>query len=100
MKDIQLVKFKKAEGFNNNKKYYYGRLVFDSYEGFKKYKYYLENNSIIANYIANEPIKFTLYEANIPPMFRCFHIRNISGCSWINISNYKLITDDNKKSIK
>jgi DNA polymerase elongation subunit (family B) len=98
LQDIQLVKFKKAEGFNNNKKYYYGRLVFNSYEGFKKYKYYLENNSIIANYIANEPIKFTLYEANIPPMFRCFHIRNISGCSWINISNYKLITE-NKKSI-
>ena len=98
LKDIQLLKLKIAEGFTNDTEYYFGRLVFTNYDGMKKYKYYLENNDININTI-NElnKIRFKLYEANFPPLLRCFHIRNISGCSWVDTNNYKLITDENKK---
>jgi DNA polymerase elongation subunit (family B) len=31
-------------------------------------------------------------------MLRCFHIRNISGCSWVSVSNYRKIKKINKES--
>ena len=71
--DIELKKLKKAEGFNNDKKYYFLRLIFNNSEGMKKYKYYFDNNNIIS-FDEYKEIKFKLYEANLPPMLRCFHI--------------------------
>ncbi len=99
--ELQLVKFKKAEGFTNNKEFYFIRLIFNNSDGMKKYKSYFENNDItIPNvYELNKPIKYKLYEANLPPMFRCFHIRDISGCSWIQTNKYKLIDNDDKESL-
>ena len=36
-----------------------------------------------------------LYEANIPPLLRFFHIKNISPSGWISISNkYKQSTNN------
>ena len=94
--DIEPIKLKKAEGFTNDKTYYFLRLVFNNSEGMKKYKYRLENNIISFDTFQN--IKFKLYEANLPPMLRCFHIQNISGCSWIETNKYKLINSDDKES--
>jgi DNA polymerase elongation subunit (family B) len=96
---LELKKLKIAEGFTNNKELWFIRLVFNNYEGFKKYRYYLENTEISFNIAElNEPIKFKLYEANLPPMLRCFHIKNISGCSWVEVNKYKLI-EQNKTSL-
>ena len=94
--DIKLIKLKRAEGFNHDKEYYFGRLIFNNSEGMKKYKYYLENNNLSFNEFKN--ITFKLYEANLSPMLRCFHIKNISGCSWIEVNKYKLIEDEEKES--
>jgi DNA polymerase elongation subunit (family B) len=92
LEEIQIIKNKKAEGFNNDKEFYFLRLVFNNLDGMKSYKRALENNDVcIDNDIYNH--RFKLYEANLPPMFRCFHIKNISGCSWIKVSNYLLIDD-------
>ena len=104
---IDYIKSKKPEGFTfdlttqEERKFNFARLVFNNSDGMKKYYYYFEKNDVpyIPNVI-NEPTKFKLYEANILPMLRCFHIRNISGCSWISIDNNKIITikKSNKKS--
>jgi DNA polymerase elongation subunit (family B) len=95
--ELQILKYKKAEGFNNNKEFYFLRLVFNNIDGMKCYKKVLENNEVcIDNDIYN--YRFKLYEANIPSMFRCFHIRDISGCSWVKASSYNLIDEDNKTS--
>uniref|UniRef100_A0A6C0EBU1 DNA-directed DNA polymerase n=1 Tax=viral metagenome TaxID=1070528 RepID=A0A6C0EBU1_9ZZZZ len=94
LQEIQLIKQKRAEGFNNDKEYYFARLVFNNADGFKKYRYFLESNDVI---IKNNKYKFKLYEANLLPMLRCFHIREISGCSWIETNKYDLITDDEEK---
>ena len=98
--ELQLVKLKKAEGFTNDKEFWFARLVFSNADGMKKYKSYLENNEITIPSIKElsiKPVKFKLYEANLPPMFRCFHIREISGCAWVESSKYDLITDEDEK---
>jgi DNA polymerase elongation subunit (family B) len=97
LKELQLVQMKKAEGFTNNKEFWFVRLVFSNADGMKKYKSYFENNNISIYNIKelSDPIKYRLYEANLPPMFRCFHIREISGCSWVETKIYT-IPEDNK----
>ena len=98
--ELQLVKLKRAEGFTNDKEFWFARLVFSNADGMKKYKSYLENNEITipsVKELSTKPVKFKLYEANLPPMFRCFHIREISGCAWVETSKYELITDENEK---
>lgn len=87
LKELQLVRLKRAEGFMNEKEFYFVRLVFNNADGMKKYKYFLELNDVFNH-------RFRLYEANLPPMLRCFHIREISGCSWIETSDYELVNDD------
>jgi len=48
---IELAKSKSSEGFTNNEELYFARLIFNNYDGFKKYRYYLENNEISINSI-------------------------------------------------
>ena len=99
LNELQLVKLKRAEGFNNDKEFWFVRLVFTNADGLKKYRNYLEYNDISIPNVKEliKPFKFKLYEANLPSMFRCFHIREISGCAWIETSNYDIITDENDK---
>jgi DNA polymerase elongation subunit (family B) len=99
LKEIQLVKLKRAEGFTNDKEFWFARLVFNNADGMKKYKSYLENNEISIPSVPelSKPLKYKLYEANLPPMLRCFHIREISGCSWVETTKYDLIEDDDEK---
>jgi DNA polymerase elongation subunit (family B) len=99
LKEIQLVKLKRAEGFTNNKEFWFGRLVFDNADGMKKYKTFMENNEITIPCVPElaKPTKFRLYEANLPPMLRCFHIREISGCSWVQTDKYDLIENEDEK---
>ena len=96
LKEMQLLKLKKAEGFTNDKEFYFARLVFNNADGMKKYKSFLENNDISIPKVPEltKSIRYKLYEANLPPMLRCFHIRDISGCSWVETSKYKLIEND------
>ena len=85
---------KKADGFTNENNFKFARLKFNNSEGMKKFRVYFEENEVEFDF---EKHKFKTYEANLPPMFRCFHIRNITGCSWVETSNYTLIK---KKSLK
>jgi DNA polymerase elongation subunit (family B) len=100
LKEVQAIRLKIAEGFTNDKEYYFARLIFTNAEGMKKYKSFLENNMISVPSIPefSNPIKVKLYEANLPPMLRCFHIREISGCAWVETSKYELIEGDDKES--
>jgi len=94
LKTIELVRQKKAEGFTNDSEFNFLRLIFNNYDGMKKYKSFIENNKIsVSSY---NPYQFKLYEANILPMIRCFHIRDISGCSWVSApeGKYTLIEND------
>ena len=82
--ETDIVESKKAEGFDNNKMNDFVRYQFTTLELFNRYKSIIENLSYIDK---NTQIshRCKLYESNISPMIRCFHVRNIGGCSWISI---------------
>jgi len=104
---IEYIKSKKPEGFtydmttNEEKKFNFARLIFNNNDGMKKYAYFFEKYEVPAiKGVSTKSIQFKLYESNLSPMLRCFHIRKISGCSWVSISenSYDLVNDDDKNS--
>jgi len=99
LREVQAIKMKTAEGFTNDKQFYFIRLVFNNAEGMKKYRYFLESNDIYISELS-KPYRLKLFEANLPPMLRCFHIKEISGCSWVETSKYKLIENEDDKESK
>ncbi len=96
---MDLKQKKKAEGFTNDKIFNFGRLVFNNLTVMKKFSYLFENNELFIPNVINKPTKFKLYESNLSPMLRCFHINKISGCSWICAENYTKIKKNNQESL-
>jgi len=82
---IDLVKAKKADGFTNDREFKFARLVFNNSDGMKKFRVFFEENDVEYDF---KKYKFKTFEANLPPMFRCFHNRHITGCSWVETSKY------------
>ena len=99
LREVQAIKMKKAEGFTNDKQFYFVRLLFNNAEGMKKYRYFLESNDIYISELSKS-FRLKLFEANLPPMLRCFHIKEISGCAWVETSKYKLIENEEEKESK
>ena len=95
--DIDLVSKKDAIGFTNDKEYYFARLVFNNSYAMKKYRYMIEQNKIFIPRVTTKSTQFKTYEANILPMIRCFHIKKVSGCSWVRIEKYEQITFEAEK---
>ena len=97
---IEYVKLKKSEGFTNDKQSYFAKLIFNNSDGMRKYRNMFEYGDVLLpiTYEISRPIKYKLYEANLPPMFRCFHIKNISGCAWVKTDKYTELTDEDDKS--
>ena len=102
--NVDYVKRKKTEGFtydpetNSERKFNFARLVFRNNEGMKKFTSLFDRNDIMIPGLTTKPTKFKLYESNLAPMLRCFHIRKISGCSWVSTESYKKIKKINKES--
>ena len=92
--DIESITAKKADGFTNDSEFKFARLKFNNSDGMKKYRVFFEENEIDFEY---KKYKFKTYEANLPPMFRCFHNRNISGCAWVDTSKYVHIKKESLK---
>lgn len=95
---IDLVSKKDAIGFTNNREFMYARLVFYNSFALKKFYYMLDNNKINIPRVTTKDHQFKCYEANLPAMLRCFHIKKISGCSWVRVEKYKLIDEDSDKN--
>jgi DNA polymerase elongation subunit (family B) len=93
---IDVVERMSAEGFTNEKKFLFGRLVFNNSIGMSKYRYLFEASLYIPN-VTSQSTKFITFEANLQPMLRCFHIKKISGCAWITVAKYTLV-ELNKES--
>jgi DNA polymerase elongation subunit (family B) len=106
-----LIKRKELYGFDDNKKYKFLLLVFKNMQALNKVKnmFYInrvikENNIPVldengkvkkerklhpSGYVFNST-NLRLYEANIPPLLRYFHIREISPTGWVKINNEDL----------
>jgi len=91
-----IVKRKKLYGFDGGKEYKFLRLEFNDITGFNKAKNYWYSNYNDGHKLLKEGYKYgstyiKLYEANIPPLLRFFHMREISPSGWICLPNKKTI---------
>jgi DNA polymerase elongation subunit (family B) len=85
-----LLKKKKLYGFDGNKEHKFIKFEFTSMNAFNKVKniWFSEYQTNEGRKLLKDGYKFNntytkLYEANIPPLLRFFHIRDISPSGWI-----------------
>jgi len=101
-----IVKRKKLYGFDGGKEHKFIKLEFSNLNAFNKAKniwytdYGKDGRRLLKNgyFFHNTYIK--IYESNIPPLLRFFHIRDISPSGWIALPNKKTIQirEDEKKT--
>ena len=94
---IEVVERKTAENFTNNKTFNYARLIFNNSYSMSKFRLLFEENYLSIPQISKKKLRFRTYEANLPPMLRCFHIRKISGCSWVAVDKFERVKNENLK---
>jgi DNA polymerase elongation subunit (family B) len=88
-----IIKRKKLYGFDGGKEHKFIKLEFNSFAAFNKAKniwysdWTKDGRKLLENgYIFNNT-EMRLFEANIPPLLRFFHIKDISPSGWIAIPN-------------
>jgi DNA polymerase elongation subunit (family B) len=112
--DCIIVKRKKLYGFDGGKEHKFIKLEFTNMNAFNKAKnlwYSAYNNSgiegdkengrkLLKNGYLFEGTFIKIYESNIPPLLRFFHIQNISPSGWIALPFKKTIQikQENKKT--
>ena len=99
----KLVEHHKLYGFSGGKKHNFVKLAFKNSVAMNKYKNlwfsYKKNEKTGENYRIRENIEFNkvsleLYESNIPPLLRYFHITNISPSGWVLVNTSKVINSN------
>ena len=101
--DCKIIKRKKLYGFDGGKEHKFIYLEFANLNTFNKvknlwYSDYQSGHQLLKNGYKYYETDIKLYEANIPPLLRFFHIRNISPSGWVAIPKKKVIENksDNK----
>jgi len=94
--ECKIIKRKKLYGFDGGKEHKFIFLEFANHNAFKKvqnlwYTDYKKGHTLIPNGYRYNETDIKLYEANIPPLLRFFHIRDISPSGWIVIPKKKAI---------
>ena len=99
--ECKIIKRKKLYGFDGGKEHKFIRLEFINFSAFNKvknlwYTDYHHGHKLITNKDGEEGYFFNntyikLYEANIPPLLRFFHIKDISPSGWIALPKKKTI---------
>jgi len=99
-----IIKRKKLYGFDGGKEHKFVKLEFSSLSAFNKAKnlWYSDYNSGHTLLKDGYPFYNTntrLYEANIPPLLRFFHIKDISPSGWVALPKKKTVqfTNENAK---
>ena len=102
--ECKIIKRKKLYGFDGRKEHKFIFIEFSNESAFKKAKniwysdYDSGNHTLLKNGYRFYDTDIKLYEANIPPLLRFFHIRDISPSGWVAIPKKKAIENktDNK----
>jgi DNA polymerase elongation subunit (family B) len=102
----KIIKRKKLYGFDGGKEYKFIFLEFSNLNAFNKaknlwYTDYKSGHTLLKNGYKFKDSNIKLYEANIPPLLRLFHIRDISPSGWIAVPKKKGIeySDSSNKSV-
>lgn len=106
--DCKLVEKKTLYGFDNNKKHRFIYLKFKNTAAMNKVKNLFYENGTNEEgeqtwVVSDKGLKFNntklqLYESNIPPILRFFHMKNISPSGWISINNRNCIIEKLNKT--
>ena len=101
--ECKIIKRKKLYGFDGGKEHKFIFIEFTNMTAFNKAKnlWYTDYNN--GHTLLKDGYKFKdcftkLYEANIPPLLRFFHIRDISPSGWVAIPKKKVV--ENKGELK
>lgn len=81
----ELINKKKLYGFDAAKDHQFVQLTFSNIQCFNKAKnlWYDKERKLLPNGFLFQGARLFLYEANIPPLLRFFHIKDISPSGWI-----------------
>ena len=90
----KIIKRKKLYGFDGGKEYKFIFLEFANLNAFNKaknlwYSDYKSGHNLLKNGYKFKETNILLYEANIPPLLRFFHIRDISPSGWVAVPKKK-----------
>jgi DNA polymerase elongation subunit (family B) len=101
--ESKIIRRKKLYGFDNKKEHKFIFLEFANMNAFNKakniwYTDYQSGHKLLQNGYRYLDTDIKLYEANIPPLLRFFHVKNMSPSGWIAIPKKKAIeiTSENK----
>jgi DNA polymerase elongation subunit (family B) len=98
---IKIVDYNKLYGFTGGKKSRFAMIQFKNMAAFNKtknlwYEYNSETNKRNSKPFIFKNTKLHLYESNIPPLLRYFHILNISPSGWVFVHTNHCETPDEK----
>jgi DNA polymerase elongation subunit (family B) len=100
--ECKIIKRKKLYGFDGGKEHKFIFIEFSNLNAFNKVKnlWYCNDNtrgySLSKDGYRWRDTDIKLYESNIPPLLRFFHIRDISPSGWIAIPKKKVIENTNE----
>jgi len=99
--DSKLVKRRKLYGFDNKKEHKFIFIEFANLNAFNKaknfwYTDYQSGHKLLKNGYQYNNTNIMLYEANIPPLLRFFHIKDMSPSGWIAIPKKKVAERTNE----
>ena len=100
-----IIKRKKLYGFDGGKEHKFIKFEFKNIASYNKvknlwYTDYNKGHELLKNGYIFENTNIKLYEANIPPLLRLFHIKDISPSGWIALPLKKTIEITNVASKK
>lgn len=101
--EAKLVKRKKLYGFDNKKEHKFIFIEFANLNAFNKAKnlWYSDYHPTNGHQLLKEGYKYfdtniMLYEANIPPLLRFFHIKDMSPSGWVAVPKKKTVENRNE----
>jgi len=94
--ECKIIKRKKLYGFDGGKEHKFLFIEFANLNAFNKaknlwYTDYSKGHTLLKDGYKYRDTNLILYEANIPPLLRFFHIRDISPSGWIAIPKKKVV---------
>lgn len=97
--DCKIIKRRKLYGFDGCKEHKFIFIEFANVNAFNKaknfwYSDYSKGHTLLKNGYKFYDTDIKLYEANIPPLLRFFHIKDISPSGWIAIPKKKALVND------
>jgi len=102
--ECKIIKRKKLYGFDGGKEHKFIFIEFSNLNAFNKVKNFWYSNDNTRGYSLSKngyrwkDTDIKIYESNIPPLLRFFHIRDISPSGWIAIPKKKVV--ENKSENK